>query len=68
MRLYHGPRYLALFDDCPDPTAKPDSNVTYKVVVMDSQGCMDEGIIEVRIRKKINVFIPNVISPTQDVK
>ena len=53
-------------DDCPDPTAKPDSNVTYKVVVMDSQGCMDEGIIEVRIRKKINVFIPNVISPNHD--
>lgn len=53
-------------DNCQDPIARPDTNIIYSVVVTDENGCSDDATIEIRIRKQLNVFIPNVISPNYD--
>lgn len=53
-------------DNCQDPVARPDTNIVYSVVVTDENGCSDNANIEIRIRKQLNIFIPNAISPNHD--
>ncbi|MCO6461539.1 MAG: gliding motility-associated C-terminal domain-containing protein [Saprospiraceae bacterium] len=53
-------------DDCLNPIVKPLSNTDYLVIVTDKNGCTDQASLTIKLRKKLNVFIPNVISPNHD--
>ncbi|WKZ63523.1 MAG: gliding motility-associated C-terminal domain-containing protein [Saprospiraceae bacterium] len=52
--------------DCSNPIVSPLENTEYTVIVKDENGCQDEATVLVRIRKHVNVFIPNAISPNHD--
>ncbi len=57
---------------CPDGNCltlnvKPENTTTYRVTVIDENGCLAEDNIVVRVRKDRNVYIPNVFNPNSDV-
>lgn len=52
--------------DCTNPIVSPLENTEYTVLIQDENGCHDEASVFVRIRKQVNVFIPNAISPNHD--
>ena len=53
-------------NDCLNPISKPLSDISYTVIVTDKNGCQDQASLQIKIRKKLNVFIPNIISPNHD--
>lgn len=52
--------------DCPDPTVRPFYSSTYKVTVINEDGCEAFDYVDVLVGKPRNVFIPNVFSPNND--
>ena len=53
--------------DCPQPIAAPKFNTKYLVTYVDSNGCVNNGQVEVIvICKDANVFVPNTFSPNND--
>lgn len=53
--------------DCPQPTASPKFNTTYNVSFIDSNGCRNNGQVQIIvICKNANVFVPNTFSPNAD--
>ncbi|MFK7808591.1 MAG: choice-of-anchor L domain-containing protein [Saprospiraceae bacterium] len=52
--------------DCLDPIAAPVENTLYEIVLVDTNGCVAEADILLRIDKQRNVFIPNAFSPNGD--
>lgn len=52
--------------DCPNPVAMPTNNVTYKLVMTDSEGCTVDDDINFSVRKSRDIFIPNTFSPNHD--
>ncbi|MBK8841987.1 MAG: gliding motility-associated C-terminal domain-containing protein [Saprospiraceae bacterium] len=51
---------------CLTPRCKPKKEITYTVEVTNEQGCKDEITVRVVIRKKINIFVPNIFTPNGD--
>lgn len=62
------PNYNLSCDDCPNPLAWPDSNITYYLTVGDDKGCVDYDSLRILLRDKpfVLFFIPNVITPNGD--
>lgn len=53
--------------DCPQPTASPRFNTTYKVEVVDSNNCRASSSILVKtVCNDQNYFVPNTFSPNGD--
>ncbi len=52
--------------DCPDPTVRPFYSSTYKITVIDEDGCEAVDYVDVLVGKPRNVYIPNVFSPNND--
>lgn len=52
--------------DCPDPTVRPFYSSTYKITVVDEDGCEAIDYVDVLVSKPRNVYIPNVFSPNND--
>lgn len=62
------PDYNLSCNDCPNPLAWPDSNITYFLTVGDDKGCYDYDSLRILLRDKpfTLFFIPNVITPNGD--
>ena len=57
---------------CPDGNCltlnvKPENTTTYRITVIDENGCLAEDNVVVRVRKDRNVYIPNVFNPNSEV-
>lgn len=53
---------------CPNPTATPDVNTTYTVIISDSAGCNITYQILVDVDQQCNeIYVPNVFSPNANV-
>lgn len=53
--------------DCPQPVASPKFNTDYTVSFIDSNGCINSGLIHIIvICKNANLFMPNTFSPNGD--
>jgi len=53
---------------CPDGNCltvnvKPENTTTYRVTIIDENGCQAEDNIVVRVRKDRNVYVPNAFNP-----
>ncbi|MES2622567.1 MAG: gliding motility-associated C-terminal domain-containing protein [Bacteroidota bacterium] len=55
-------------NDCYNPLAWPDSNITYYLTVEDGRGCEDYDSLRIFVRDKPfnKFFIPNAITPNGD--
>jgi gliding motility-associated-like protein len=52
---------------CPEPVASPKFNTRYKVSFVDSNGCRNDGNVQVIVFcNNDNVFVPNTFSPNSD--
>ncbi len=62
------PAYNLSCTNCSNPYAWPDSNVTYKLTLSDSIGCLTYDSVRVWVRDRPFplFFIPNVITPNGD--
>ncbi len=52
--------------DCLDPTATPTDDITYTLLVTDSNGCFGSDDLFIDIDPNRNVYIPNIFSPNGD--
>lgn len=52
--------------DCQNPTATPLEQTTYSLTIFDPEGCSAQDEIQVFVRKRLGVFIPNSFSPNDD--
>jgi gliding motility-associated-like protein len=53
--------------DCPQPVATPKFTTTYKVSVIDSNGCINKADITVFVTcQGADIFVPNTFSPNAD--
>jgi gliding motility-associated-like protein len=52
--------------DCLNPYANPTSTTTYRVTIVNENGCDDFAEIRVEIDKDRKVYIPNAFSPNDD--
>ena len=51
-------------DDCPNPTAMPDSSIMYYVTATDSNGCVGYDSVFVEIKLICgDIFVPTIFSP-----
>jgi gliding motility-associated-like protein len=60
--------YLTLGTEPLRPTVRPLDDRTYKLKVIDVNGCIGEAEILVELERNRNVFVPNVFSPNSDDK
>lgn len=51
---------------CLDNTVKPLNETTFKVEVIDINGCLERDTVTYRIQKNRHVFIPNAFTPNDD--
>jgi gliding motility-associated-like protein len=61
-----GPEDVCRGTNCQQLEIHPGQNTVYTVQVTDSNGCVGEDDIEVRINSRRNVFAPNAFSPNGD--
>ncbi len=52
--------------DCPDPSSRPLSTTTYRVTVINENGCSATDEITIIVEKPYEVYIPNAFSPDGD--
>ncbi len=52
--------------DCLSPVASPLNEITYTVTVVNENGCEVTDQITLRVRKDLDVYIPNVFTPNGD--
>jgi gliding motility-associated-like protein len=52
--------------DCPAPFARPTSRSTYRVTLVDEDGCIISDDIVISVDQSRNVYIPNAFSPNGD--
>lgn len=60
--------YLTLGTEPLRPTVRPLDDRTYRLKVIDVNGCIGEAEILVELERNRNVFVPNVFSPNSDDK
>ncbi len=68
IQTYHwSPDSTLSCNNCPQPIATPRFNTKYSVAVVDSNGCKNQGEIEVKVLcEGVTVFLPNTFSPNND--
>ncbi len=49
--------------NCINLNVQPEVTTNYRVIVVDENGCEHEDMIQVRVRKDRNVYIPNAFNP-----
>ncbi|MEZ4987821.1 MAG: hypothetical protein R2795_22800 [Saprospiraceae bacterium] len=49
--------------DCPAPFARPTTRSTYRVTLVDEEGCIVNDDIVISVDQSRNVYIPNVFRP-----
>jgi len=59
------PRYLN-FPNIQNPTAIPDSTVTYNVYVETFDHCVDTAFVTIYVQRPADYFIPQVFTPNND--
>ncbi len=52
--------------DCPAPVARPLKSSIYRLTATDAQGCSASTQIMLEVRRIIDVFVPNAISPQSE--
>jgi gliding motility-associated-like protein len=52
--------------DCENPQVAPPYQVSYKVIVVDENGCETEDIVTVYVTKERKVFVPTGFTPNGD--
>ena len=53
-------------DTCLNPIATPLMSTQYKVVVANDKGCTDNAALQLRVDRRVDVYIPNIFSPNGD--
>ncbi len=51
-----------------DPVATPLDNITYKVVVTNDAGCVDEDSVSIKVAAPNNIYVPSAFTPNGDGK
>jgi gliding motility-associated-like protein len=49
-----------------DPVASPLDNITYKVVVTNDAGCLDEDSITIKVSVPNGIYVPSAFTPNND--
>ena len=53
--------------DCPHPVARPDTTMTYTVIVTDADGCTQTASLTIQVaRPASGLYVPTVFSPNDD--
>ncbi len=52
--------------NCLETNARPLETTTYRIVVMDENGCSAEGQVTIVVESGYRVFVPNIFSPNGD--
>ncbi len=52
--------------NCLETSARPLETTTYRIVVLDENGCSSEAKVTIVVRSGYNVFVPNIFSPNGD--
>lgn len=52
--------------DCENPEVAPPYQVSYKITVIDENGCEDEDIVTIYVSKERKVFVPTGFTPNDD--
>ncbi len=58
--------FLTFKGDTLRPFVRPLDDQTYKLRVIDVNGCEGEGTVIVELERNRNIFVPNVFSPNED--
>ncbi len=53
-------------NDCLNPIATPTQTTLYNVIIENEHGCKDEAPVLIRVKKDVNIYIPNAFSPNGD--
>lgn len=62
---YNPPNFLSS-DTIRNPVVVPFDDITYTLTVIDENGCIGEGQVNVEVDRNRNVYIPNAFSPNGD--
>jgi gliding motility-associated-like protein len=60
--------YLTFTSDSLRPFVRPLDDKTYKLRVVDVNGCIADAQLEIELERNRNVFVPNIFSPNDDDK
>jgi gliding motility-associated-like protein len=60
--------YLTFTSDSLRPFVRPLDDKTYKIRVVDVNGCIADALLEIELERNRNVFVPNIFSPNDDDK
>ncbi|NBC06362.1 MAG: T9SS type B sorting domain-containing protein [Bacteroidetes bacterium] len=52
--------------DCPTPFTRPQRNIAYTLMAVDTNGCAVDALVNVRVLKQRDIYTPNVFSPNDD--
>ncbi len=52
--------------DCLNPTVTPGFSISYEVMVVSENGCVDNAVVQFRVDRNIDIYIPNAFSPHND--
>jgi gliding motility-associated-like protein len=53
-------------DSIANPTATPNDNITYKVVVRNDAGCSDSDYVSIKVRPLPGIYMPTGFTPDND--
>jgi gliding motility-associated-like protein len=48
---------------CEETVARPFNDLRYTILVQNEKGCQDSAFVQVRVKKNISLYFPNVFTP-----